>query len=219
MIDVLGSEYVAMARLKGMPPRIVIVRHALRNALLPAIQGSALVLGWLLGSVVVVENVFQYPGLGSALTTPSSNRDLPVIQAVVFMFAVGIVLFNIIADALTIYLTPKLRTGRRRDDRDRRAVRRRRRAGAPISLLVADQPARLAALRTHAGGLVITAFIVLLAVFGPLVAPHSPTDLVGAPFAAPSSAYPLGTDYVGEDVLSRVLWGGRFVLWMATRPG
>jgi peptide/nickel transport system permease protein len=110
MIDALGSEYVAMARLKGMPTRIVVVRHALRNALLPAIQGSGLVLGWLLGSVVVVENVFQYPGLGSALTDAVSNRDLPVIQAIVMVFALGVVLFNLAADALTRYVTPKLRT-------------------------------------------------------------------------------------------------------------
>lgn len=68
-------------------------------------------------------------------------------------------------------------------------------------------------------GLVITGFIVMLAVFGPLVAPHSPTQLVGPPFSAPSSSAPLGTDYVGEDVLSRVLWGGRFVLWMALGAG
>jgi peptide/nickel transport system permease protein len=110
MIDVLGSEYVAMARLKGMPPRIVVVRHALRNAMLPAIQGSGLVLGWLLGGVVVIENVFQYPGLGSALTSAVSERDLPVVQGIVFVFAVGIVLFNLAADVLTVYLTPKLRT-------------------------------------------------------------------------------------------------------------
>src|SRR6202021_1033356 len=64
----------AMARLKGMPPRIVVVRHALRNALLPAIQGSGLVMGWLLGSVVIIETVFQYPGLGSALTDAVHNR-------------------------------------------------------------------------------------------------------------------------------------------------
>jgi peptide/nickel transport system permease protein len=110
MIDALGSEYVAMARLKGMPTRIVVVRHALRNALLPAIQGSGLVLGWLLGSVVVVENVFQYPGLGSALTDAVHNRDLPMIQAIVLVFAIGVVVFNLVADALTIYVTPKLRT-------------------------------------------------------------------------------------------------------------
>lgn len=111
MIDALSSEYVRMARLKGMPPRIVIVRHALRNALLPAVQGAGLVLGWLLGGAVVIENVFQYPGLGSALTDAIQNRDLPVIQAIVLVFAVGIVTFNLIADCLTVYLTPKLRTG------------------------------------------------------------------------------------------------------------
>jgi peptide/nickel transport system permease protein len=68
-------------------------------------------------------------------------------------------------------------------------------------------------------GLVITVLIVLLAVFGPLFAPHSPTALVGPPFASPSGASPLGTDYVGEDVLSRVMWGGRFILWMALAAG
>ena len=72
--------------------------------------------------------------------------------------------------------------------------------------------------RTKAG-LAITLLMVALAVFGPLFAPHSPTDLVGVPFGAPSGSYPLGTDYVGEDVLSRVLSGGRFVLWMATSAG
>ena len=65
----------------------------------------------------------------------------------------------------------------------------------------------------------ITGFIVLVAVFGPLVAPHSPTQLVGAPFSGPSGSAPLGTDYVGEDVLSRTLSGGRFVLWMALGAG
>jgi peptide/nickel transport system permease protein len=72
--------------------------------------------------------------------------------------------------------------------------------------------------RTRAG-LVITALIVLVAVFGPLFAPHSPTQFVGAPFRPPSATSPLGTDYIGEDVLSRVLSGGRFILWMAVGAG
>jgi peptide/nickel transport system permease protein len=72
--------------------------------------------------------------------------------------------------------------------------------------------------RTKAG-LVITVFIVLVAVLGPLVAPHSPTELVGVPFSPPSASAPLGTDYVGEDVLSRVLSGGLSVLWMAFGAG
>ncbi len=68
-------------------------------------------------------------------------------------------------------------------------------------------------------GLVISAFIVLLAIFGPFFAPHSPTALVGIPFSPPSSHALLGTDYVGEDVFSRVLWGGRYVVWMAFLAG
>jgi peptide/nickel transport system permease protein len=111
MLDALASEYVAMAILKGMPRRITVVRHALRNAMLPVIQGSGLVLGWLLGGAVVIENVYQYPGLGSALTQSVANRDIPTIQGVVVVLAAAIVLFNVLADALTIYLTPKLRTG------------------------------------------------------------------------------------------------------------
>jgi peptide/nickel transport system permease protein len=111
MIEALRTEYVTMARLKGLPPRLVIFRHAFRNALLPGIQGSALVIGWLLGSVVVVESVFQFPGLGSALTDAIKHRDLPVIQAVVMLFAVGIVLLNLVADVLVILASPKLRTG------------------------------------------------------------------------------------------------------------
>src|SRR5579884_1324767 len=64
-------------------------------------------------------------------------------------------------------------------------------------------------------GIGLTAFVVLIAVFGPLIAPHSSTDIVSAPIQGPSGAYPLGTDYLGRDVLSRVLSGGRTVVWMS----
>jgi peptide/nickel transport system permease protein len=111
MIDVLESEYVAMARLKGMPEHIVTLRHALPNALVAMIQGSALTMVYLLGGIVVIDFLFQYPGLGSLLTDAVENRDMPVIQAVTLTFATGAVLFNLAADILTVYLTPKLRTG------------------------------------------------------------------------------------------------------------
>src|SRR5439155_6535550 len=64
-------------------------------------------------------------------------------------------------------------------------------------------------------GLILTGLVVLVALIGPLFAPHSPSAFVGRPFTGPSSTAPLGTDYLGQDVLSRVLWGGRSVLWMA----
>jgi peptide/nickel transport system permease protein len=115
MIDVLESDYVAMARLKGMPERIVTVRHVLPNALIPVIQGSALMMVWMLSGIVVVEFLFRFPGLGSLLTDAITNRDLPVVQAVVLTFAAAVVIFNLVADIITVYVTPKLRTaaGRR----------------------------------------------------------------------------------------------------------
>jgi peptide/nickel transport system permease protein len=111
MIDVLESEYVTMARLKGMPEHIVVLRHALPNALIPVTQASAVVMAYLLGGIVVVEYVFRFPGIGTLLTGAIENRDVPVIEAVTMVLAAGVVLFNLLADALTVLLTPKLRTG------------------------------------------------------------------------------------------------------------
>jgi len=110
MIEALESEYVQMARLRGVPERRVIWRHALPNALVPAVQSMALTLSYLLGGVVIIEFVFNYPGLGGLLDESIGNRDLPVIQAVTLIFTAGVVLFNLTADILTVYLTPKLRT-------------------------------------------------------------------------------------------------------------
>lgn len=110
MIDALESDYVQMARMKGLPERVVLGRHAFRNALVPMIQGSALSLAYLFGGVVVIEFLFAYPGLGSLLTEAINGRDMPVIQAVVLIFAAGVVVFNLLADVLTVYVTPRLRT-------------------------------------------------------------------------------------------------------------
>ena len=111
MIEVLESEYVQMARLKGMPERIVLQRHALPNAVIPAIQVIALNLAWLAGGVVVVEYLFNYPGIGSGLVDAVANRDVPVIQAIVLLIAALYVGFNLLADILTILVSPRLRTG------------------------------------------------------------------------------------------------------------
>jgi peptide/nickel transport system permease protein len=110
MIEVLESDYVEMARLKGLPERIVIQRHALPNALGPTFQVIALNLAYLAGGVIVVEYVFNYAGIGGALRDAVSNRDLPVIQAVALLIAGLYVLLNLIADIATILVTPRLRT-------------------------------------------------------------------------------------------------------------
>jgi peptide/nickel transport system permease protein len=114
MIDVLQSEYVQMARLKGLSERTVIRRHALRNGVVPIIQGSALTLIYLTGGVVVIEYLFAFPGLGSALALAVQGRDVPVIQAIVLVFAGCYVVFNLLADVLTVLVSPTLRTRYRR---------------------------------------------------------------------------------------------------------
>ena len=106
MIDVLESEYVQMARLKGVPERTVIRRHALRNSVVPVVQGSALTLIYLTGGIVAIEYLFAYPGLGSALRPQWRGRDLPVVQAIVLLLASVYVIFNLVADLLTVLLVP-----------------------------------------------------------------------------------------------------------------
>jgi peptide/nickel transport system permease protein len=113
MIEVLESEYVTMARLKGLSERTVIWRHAVPNAIVPAIQVAALQLAWMAGGVVVVEFVFSYPGIGAALVDAVANRDMPVVQTVTMLAAGVYVAMNLIADLATILVTPKLRTAAR----------------------------------------------------------------------------------------------------------
>ena len=113
MIEVLQSDYVTMARLKGLSERTVIWRHAVPNAIVPAIQVSALQLAWMAGGVVLVEFVFTYPGIGSAMINAVTERDLPTVQALALIIAAIYVIVNMLADIATILLTPRLRTAAR----------------------------------------------------------------------------------------------------------
>lgn len=112
MIDVMRAPYVTAARAKGLPERVVILRHALRNALLPTITVLALDVGRLMGGIVVVETVFSYPGLGRLLVFSIQNRDLPTLQACVLVVAAVYALANLAADILYALLNPKIRYGR-----------------------------------------------------------------------------------------------------------
>jgi peptide/nickel transport system permease protein len=113
MVEVLESEYVTMARLKGLPERTVIWRHAVPNAIVPAIQVTALQLAWMAGGVVAVEFVFSYPGIGAYLIESVNNRDMPVVMTVTMLAAGLYVVLNLVADLATILVTPKLRTAGR----------------------------------------------------------------------------------------------------------
>jgi peptide/nickel transport system permease protein len=110
MIEVLESDYVEMARLKGLPERTVLIRHALPNAIGPVFQVIAINLAYLAGGVVVIENVFNYPGIGLALQDAVLNHDIPVVQALAVLIAGVYVVLNLLADVATILVTPRLRT-------------------------------------------------------------------------------------------------------------
>jgi peptide/nickel transport system permease protein len=110
MIEVLESDYVEMARLKGLPERTVLVRHALPNALGPVLQVIALNLAYLAGGIIVVEYVFNYTGVGSAIQEAVVNHDLPVVQALAMLIAAVYVILNLLADVATILVTPRLRS-------------------------------------------------------------------------------------------------------------
>jgi peptide/nickel transport system permease protein len=114
VIEAMASDYVQMATLKGVPYWRIVLRHALPNALLPAINVIALTVAWLLGGVVVVEVVFNYPGLGRMLVDAISDRDLRVVQAITMIVAATYVAVNLVADILSLALNPRLRSHRAR---------------------------------------------------------------------------------------------------------
>lgn len=109
MIDMLESDYVQHARLSGLSERKVVFRYGLVNALGAVAQVAALQLAYLAGGVVVVEYVFGFPGIGTALVDAVGNRDLPVIQAICLFIAVFYILINLVADALTAFANPRVR--------------------------------------------------------------------------------------------------------------
>jgi peptide/nickel transport system permease protein len=111
MIEVLDSGHVEMARLKGVPERQVIWRHALPHAIAPVAQVVAIQLAWLAGGIVIVEFLFRYPGVGQALVDAVTNRDVQVVQALAMLIAAVYVVVNLLADIVGIVTNPKLRTG------------------------------------------------------------------------------------------------------------
>lgn len=112
MLEVLGSDYVKVARAKGLPERTVLVRHALRNGLLPTITVLANDVGFLIGGVVVIESVFGFPGLGRHLLSAIEHHDIPMLQAMVLILTVIYAVTNLGADLLYAYFNPKIRYGR-----------------------------------------------------------------------------------------------------------
>ncbi len=109
VVEELKADYTRTAILKGMSRRTVVVKHVLRNALLPTITVIAISFGWLISGLIVIENVFNYPGLGRLMVFAIDRRDLPLLQAVTLVTVLGFAFANLIADLLYAYLNPRIR--------------------------------------------------------------------------------------------------------------
>jgi dipeptide transport system permease protein len=109
LIDVYHEDYITQARLRGVSERRVLVRHGLKNAILPTLSLMGVQFGILFGGTLLVEVIFSYPGLGNLMVDAVRNADLPIIQAVGLTYCVVVLIINTIVDALYLVLNPKLR--------------------------------------------------------------------------------------------------------------
>jgi ABC-type dipeptide/oligopeptide/nickel transport system permease component len=109
LLDVLYDDYIRTARAKGLAPRVVLARHAMRNMLIPVITVVGLQLGHLLGGAVIVETVFGWPGIGRLLVDAIEHRDYPLVQAAILFITVAFVLINLLVDVSYGWLDPRIR--------------------------------------------------------------------------------------------------------------
>lgn len=112
MTTVLGEPFIRLARAKGLPERVIAIRHALRTALLPVVTNAAMAAGALVSGAVVVETVFSYPGLGKVIADAVAARDYPLLQGAFLLTTLGVIVANVSADLLYPLLDPRVRTSR-----------------------------------------------------------------------------------------------------------
>jgi peptide/nickel transport system permease protein len=108
MLSVLGADYITTARSKGVPGGRLFIRHVLRNAVIPAVTVLGINIGFLIGGTVIIENVFAIPGIGQLMITSIFQRDFPVVQGVTLVFAIMVVLVNLLADMTYASLDPRV---------------------------------------------------------------------------------------------------------------
>jgi len=108
-VDILGDDYIRTARAKGLGENLVVLKHGLRNALIPVVTMMGLQFGFLLGGSIVVEVVFNWPGMGRLLVDAVDMRDYPVIQALVLLFSLEFIVINLVVDVLYAVINPTIR--------------------------------------------------------------------------------------------------------------
>ena len=111
MLEVIRQDYITQLRSRGLPEKEIIYKHALKNAILPVITVIGLDIGWFVGGSVVVETVFNWPGIGMLITQSISNTDFPVVQGCILVLAFFVIAGNLLADILYAYVDPRVRLG------------------------------------------------------------------------------------------------------------
>jgi ABC-type dipeptide/oligopeptide/nickel transport system permease component len=109
MLDVLDSDYIKMARIKGLPERVIVWKHALRNALIAPLTAAGMLFAMLITGMVVTEQVFAWPGIGRLIIEALFSRDFPVVQGIVLMVGAAVLFINLLVDILYAYIDPQIR--------------------------------------------------------------------------------------------------------------
>ena len=217
MLDNLNLDYVRTARAKGVREDAVLLVHVLRNSMIPVVTLIALGIPTIFGGAIITEQIFRVNGLGQLLIIAIQGADIPLVQTLTFIFAVLIVLFNLVADVLL------------RDPRSPHPLRVGSRRGTTMSTPPATMNPRYEArvhrslwmdvwlaFRNHTGalaGVLVFSIIVLAVTVGPFIHDADPQYLdIRAKNQGPSLAHPMGTDNLGRDMLAQVLAGGRISL-------
>ena len=171
VLEVLGADFVRTARAKGLRERVVIIHHALRNAMIPVVTLIGLQAAFLLGGAVVTETMFSWPGVGRLAVGAIVSSDFPTAQGAIMILAIAFLSINLLVDVLYVYLDPRMQRDERRGSRYRLcpgARHRRIRPRRGLRRLARDRVAALA-------GLLLTV-IVFAALFAPWIAPTIPTS-------------------------------------------
>ena len=206
LVQVLDQNYIVGARVRGLPYRRILVRHALRNASGPALVILGNDFPQMLAGAVAAEVVFSLPGLGQLLLESAQTRDIPVVQGLLLVVSTFVIVVNLVVNTTLNWL---YRTERRGEHMSgRRPVIGRNGSRSVLRL----PSARIA--------VAVLAAIAILAAFGSALAPQNPLTInANALFQGPSAHHLLGTDYLGRDVLSRLMAGTRLSVLTAARGG
>ena len=114
MLEVMGSDFIELAKAKGLAPHVVMIKHAARNALMAVVTVSSLMVGFAIGGQVLVETVFSWPGMGQLMVEAAQSHDYPVAQATFLVLAAIVIFLNLLADISYCYLDPRIKMGKTR---------------------------------------------------------------------------------------------------------